>query len=144
MVREQEIEKLNRAIHALLLRLNVARLDLWSDKLSGVGYLDLHAMSFIEEKPEHSIAEMREFLQVPQSTLTSLISRLEQRGAVRRQIHPTDRRSYRIELTPLGQEIQREHHRVERVIMRKILTALPDPTERSEFVRLFLRVASSL
>ncbi|XYH98790.1 MarR family winged helix-turn-helix transcriptional regulator [Sorangium sp. So ce1128] len=137
-----EIEQLNAALHVLLLRLNLARLDLWSDKLAGIGYLDLHAMSFVEEKPDHTLAEMRAYLQVPQSTLTSILDRLEQRGLVRRGVHPTDRRSYLIELTKKGIELQREHHRVERLIMRKILDALPDAGERAQFVELFRKIAS--
>jgi DNA-binding MarR family transcriptional regulator len=140
----EDVEALNGAIHALLLRLNLARLDLWSDKLAGVGYLDLHAMSFIEERPDHTLAEMREFLQVPQSTLTSIIDRLERRGLVRRSVHPRDRRSYLIELTEQGLALQREHHRVERLIMRKILDALPEPHERAQFVELFRKIASRI
>jgi DNA-binding MarR family transcriptional regulator len=137
-----EIGELNAAIHVLLLRLNLARLDLWSDRLAGMGYLDLHTLAFVEERPDHTLAQMREFLQVPQSTLTSIIDRLERRGLVRRTIHSKDRRSYRIELTDEGVALQREHHRVERLVMRKILDALPDPDERATFVALFRKIAS--
>ncbi|XXX77735.1 MarR family transcriptional regulator [Sorangium sp. So ce134] len=140
----REVEALNAAFHALLLQLNIARLDLWSDRLVGIGYLDLHAMSFTEAKPDHTLAEMREFLQVPQSTLTSIIDRLEKKELVRRTIHPTDRRSYRIELTEKGMEVQREHHRVESLLMRKILEALPNASERAQFVALASKIASKI
>jgi len=139
-----QVEQLNDALHALLLRLNLARLDLWSDKLAGIGYLDLHAMAFIEEQPDHTLAAIRDYLQVPQSTLTSIIDRLEQRGLVRREVHPTDRRSYRIELTGRGLDVQREHHRVERLIMRKILDALASPADRARFVALACEIASKV
>jgi DNA-binding MarR family transcriptional regulator len=144
MSTSREVEHLNDAFHVLLLRLNIARLDLWSDKLAGISYLDLHAMSFAESQPDHTLAEMREHLQVPQSTLTSLIDRLEKRGLVRRSIHPTDRRSYLIELTDKGVEVQQEHHRVERLLMRKILDALPSAGERTQFVELFRKIVAKL
>jgi DNA-binding MarR family transcriptional regulator len=144
MSRDTDVEHLNAALHALMLRLNVARLDLWSDKLAGIGYLDLHAMSFVEEKPDHTLAEMREHLQVPQSTLTSIINRLEKRELVRRDIHPTDKRSFLIRLTAKGEELQREHHRVESAIVRKILEALPSRQDRAQFVALFRKIASNL
>ncbi|WP_394829705.1 MarR family winged helix-turn-helix transcriptional regulator [Pendulispora albinea] len=138
---DRDVEELNAALHVLLLRLNLARLDLWSDKLVGISFLDLHALSFAEEKPDHTLAEMREFLQVPQSTLTSIIDRLEKRELLMRTIHPTDKRSYRIALTERGLDVQREHHRVERMLMRKILDALPDPDDRAAFLKLFRKIA---
>ncbi|WP_394839289.1 MarR family transcriptional regulator [Pendulispora rubella] len=141
---DRDVEELNEAVHALLLRMHVARLDLWSEKLTGIGYLDLHALSFAEEKPDHTLAEMREFLQVPQSTLTSIIDRLEKRDLLRRAIHPTDKRSFRIELTEKGTELQQEHHRVERMIMRRILDALPNGDDRGTFIKLFRKIASKV
>ena len=142
MVAARDVEDLNSAMHVLMLRLNIARLDLWSDKLSGMGYLDLHALAYAEMHPDNTLSEIRDLLQVPQSTLTSIIDRLEKRGLARRALHPQDKRSYRIELTAKGLEIQQEHRRVERLIMRKILDALPNAEDRARFVELFRTIAS--
>src|SRR5690349_16340004 len=103
----RDIEDLNACVHQVLLfRLHFVRLDLWSDKLENLQYLDLGVLSFAELKAEHTIGEIREFLEVPQGTLTSVINRLEKRGLLRRATNPKDKRSYRIELTAEGVEVQ--------------------------------------
>jgi len=130
------IERVNEALHVMLHRLNFTRLGLWSDKLEDINFLDLHVMAYAEESPDHTLGEMREFLQVPQSTLTSIIDRLERRGLIERAINVRDKRSYLIKLTPAGEEVQREHHRVERLIAQRILEALPTAKARNEFISL--------
>ena len=137
-------ERVNDAIHVLLLRLNLTRLGRWSSKLENIHFLDLHVISYAEHHPDHTIGQMREVLQVPQSTLTSMIDRLEGRGLVRRAIHPRDKRSYRLELTAEGHGVQREHRRVERRIAARMLDALPDAKARNQFVRLLSTMARNL
>lgn len=39
------------------------------------------------------------------STLTSLLDRLEERGLIRRDVHPEDRRSFVVSLTPRGRKL---------------------------------------
>ena len=142
MASSRDIEDLNTCIHEVLLfRLHFVRLDLWSEKLANLQYLDLGVLSFAELKAAHTVGQIREFLDVPQGTLTSVINRLEKQGLVRRVVNPADKRSYRIELTPEGVEVQREHRRVSRLISRKMLEALPTAEERSQFVELFRRIA---
>ncbi len=43
----------------------------------------------------------------PPTTVSSYVKRFEARGHVRREPNPTDRRSYRIRLTPAGQHAHR-------------------------------------
>jgi DNA-binding MarR family transcriptional regulator len=145
MASARDIEDLNACIHEVLLfRLHLVRLDLWSEKLENLQYLDLGVLSFAELKAEHTVGEIREFLEVPQGTLTSVIDRLEKRGLVRRAVNARDKRSYRVELTAQGVEVQREHRRVSRLISRKMLEALPTAEERSQFVELFRKMRSGL
>jgi DNA-binding MarR family transcriptional regulator len=129
-------EQVNDAIHVLLLKLHLTRLGQWSNKLEDIHFLDLHLLSQAEHHPEDAIGDVRKVLQVPHSTLTSMIDRLEKRGLIRRAINTRDKRSYRLELTASGREVQREHHRVERLIAGRMLAALPDEKTRQEFVRL--------
>lgn len=138
------VHQVNEAIHVLLRSLNLTRLGRWSDKLEDLHFLDLHALSHAEHHPEGTLSEMRGVLQVPQSTLTSLIDRLERRGLVRRAIHSRDKRSYRIELTAAGRAVQREHHRVERRIAGRMLDALPDDESRHQFVHLLTAMTRKL
>jgi DNA-binding MarR family transcriptional regulator len=142
--RQDAVEQVNAAIHALLLKLNLTRLGQWSEKLEDIHFLDLHLLSHAEHRPDDTVGEMRRVLQVPQSTLTSMIDRLEKRRLVRRAIHPKDKRSFRIELTTAGQEVQREHRRVEKLIAGRLLDALPDDRARQQFVRLLTAITLKL
>jgi DNA-binding MarR family transcriptional regulator len=138
------IERVNEALHILMHRLNFTRLGLWSDKLEDINFFDLHVMAYAEESPDHTLGEMREYLQVPQSTLTSIIDRLERRGLIERAINARDKRSYLIKITPAGEEVQREHHRVEHMIAKRILEALPSAKARKEFVSLLTEMTRRL
>lgn len=142
--RTEAVEQVNASLHVLLMKLNLTRLGRWSDKLEAIGFLDLHVLSYAEHHPHGTLGEMREVLQVPQSTLTSMIDRLEQRGLIRRAINVRDKRSYRIELTPAGREVQREHRRVEKLIAGRMLEALPDDKSRQQFVRLLATMTDNL
>ena len=93
------LEQINDAIHVLLLKLHLTRLGHWSDKLEDIQFLDLHVLSHAEHHADNTIGALREVLHIPQSTLTSMINRLEKRGLIRRAINLGDKRSYRIELT---------------------------------------------
>jgi len=53
-----------------------------------------------------SISDLGEKAQLEKSTMTSLIDRMETAGLVRRDDHPTDRRAYRICLTPRGRDLE--------------------------------------
>src|SRR5215207_7300906 len=85
-------------------RAQYARLE---DALKGVGlsaakyYVLSHLAKMREPVPLRMLAEEQEC--VP-SNMTTLVDRLEADGLVRRVDDPTDRRSKRAELTPLGHE----------------------------------------
>jgi DNA-binding MarR family transcriptional regulator len=53
-----------------------------------------------------SISDLGEKVQLEKSTMTSLIDRMEAAGLLRRDDHPTDRRAYKICLTPRGKELE--------------------------------------
>lgn len=145
LARAHDIDDLNWCLHEVLLfRLHLTRLEFWSDKLVDLQYFELGVLSFLEAHPESTVGQLREFLQVPQSTLTSMLGRLERRDLVRRDINPKDKRSYTLALTASGVEAQREHRRVSRLISRKMLDALPDEADRQRFVDLFRRIARGL
>ena len=62
-----------------------------------------------------SITDLGEKAQLEKSTMTSLIDRMEGAGLVRREDHPTDRRAYKICLTPRGKELE---EKLDQVVIR--------------------------
>jgi DNA-binding MarR family transcriptional regulator len=55
-----------------------------------------------------SLAQLGKRLQVHQTSVTSLVDKLEAQGLVRRTPHPTDRRSTIAQITPEGRSLTRE------------------------------------
>lgn len=64
-----------------------------------------------------SMAEMARFLGVAPTVITGLVDRLEARGLIRREAHPSDRRRIQLVLTENGQAISQE---VEQAIVTRI------------------------
>ena len=62
-----------------------------------------------------SITDLGEKAQLEKSTMTSLIDRMEKAGLVRREDHPTDRRAYKICLTPRGKGLE---EKLDEVVVR--------------------------
>jgi DNA-binding MarR family transcriptional regulator len=110
-------------------RAQYARLE---DALKGVGlsaakyYVLSHLVKMREPVPLRMLAEEQEC--VP-SNMTTLVDRLEADGLVRRVDDPTDRRSKRAELTPLGVEKAAAGAEVVAKVEAAFAESL-DPTER--------------
>ncbi len=67
--------------------------------------------------------------QVP-ATMTGIIDRLSERGLVQRQQDPTDRRSWRVVLTPAGQRLLDEVEQLRQRSWQRVLGELAPPERR--------------
>jgi len=70
----------------------------------------MHAIEIIGHEKSLRMKELAERLGVTTGTLTVTVDRLEQKGLIERQPHETDRRSYRVVLTPSGKKHFKKHH----------------------------------
>jgi DNA-binding MarR family transcriptional regulator len=68
-------------------------------KSLGINEMDARALMFIAENPGLKSGELREYLNITSAGVTTLIDRLIDREAVRREPDPSDRRVSRIHLT---------------------------------------------
>lgn len=59
----------------------------------------MRAIEAIEGRPQSALAET---LQIPASSMVSLVDHLEERGLVERRVHPADRRSRTLHVTAAG------------------------------------------
>ena len=103
----------------------------------------IDVICLVARKPDVILREISEAVHLPKTTLTSLIDRLEQRGFLNRTISPRDRRSYGLELTELGQQVQKEQAELELRICERILGALDTNDERERFLALLQRIAGA-
>ncbi len=62
----------------------------------------MRAIEAFDGRPQNSVGE---WLRIPPSSMVSVIDHLEARGLVERRLHPTDRRSRTLHMTPLGRDV---------------------------------------
>ncbi len=136
---KKQIEIVNNAIHRILL--NVKRPDFVSELLKNLTFLDLHVIALACEKPDRILKEIKEHLRIPQTTLSSSVSKLEKLGFVKRIINRRDLRSFSIELTEKGKKIMEEHRRVDEEQAKRVIMML-EGKERDEFVALLQKIVS--
>lgn len=110
-----------------------------------VSYQQLNVLYFVRVE-NASMADIARTLGVAPTVITGLVDRLEARGMIRRESHPSDRRRIQLVLTERGNEISTQ---VERAITERIESqiALLDADERThlrEGLVLFGRVMSEL
>jgi DNA-binding MarR family transcriptional regulator len=119
------------------------RSDVKSENIKNLSFMDMHLIGLAHENPDYILREIRDILQVPQTTLSSIVSRLENQGYIRRVINHRDMRSFSLEVTEKGRKMYEEHKKNDREKAEQILLML-DEDERDDFIRLFEKVANSV
>lgn len=87
---------LQRATHATLHALAAQVADL------GLTPAEINALANLADRRPRTVSELGQLIGSPPTTLTSVLDRLERRGHVARNPHPSDRRALVVELTPTG------------------------------------------
>jgi DNA-binding MarR family transcriptional regulator len=128
----------------LLDALQVDRPSAWSKSFEGLSPLDLHVLAFVEAKPDVILKEIKDCLDVPNSTLTGIVDRLENKGLVERVISSRDRRSFGLKLTGAGRAIRAEQRHVRRKAADRMLEALDSDAEREAFVAMMVKISHRL
>jgi Transcriptional regulators len=124
--------------------LKVDRPSSWSKAFDGLGPVDLHVLAIVEAKPDVILKEIRDYLDVPNSTLTGIVDRLENKGLIERVISARDRRSFGLKLTVKGQELRDEQRRIRRAAAVRMLEALDSDAEREVFAAMMAKIGQRL
>lgn len=139
-ISKDQIFRFNQAFHKLWFKLMTSRPESKSQKLKGLTFLDMHVITMAYEEPDTILRDIREKLRIPQTTLSSIVAKLEKRGFLQRRINSRDYRSFSLNITELGKETMEAHMKMDHEQNRHILGSL-EPEERDEFIRLFTKVA---
>jgi DNA-binding MarR family transcriptional regulator len=140
---EKQIEAINRAFHQVWFAVMFDRQDTKSENMQSLSFIDMHLIGIAEENPDYILKEIRDILKVPQTTLSSIVAKLEKLGFLRRVINHRDMRSFSIEVTEKGKKMHADHKANDRKKAAHLLGLL-DADERDEFIRLFQKVADGL
>ncbi|WP_052309956.1 MarR family winged helix-turn-helix transcriptional regulator [Methanocella arvoryzae] len=141
---ESEAHALLPGLVKVMWAMRVDRPSAWSPAFEGLTPLDLHILAFIEARPDVILKELRNYLDVPNSTLTGLIDRLEKKGLIERVISGRDRRSFGLKLTAKGADLRKEQQQVRLASASKMLGALDSDEERRAFVGMLNKIGDRL
>ena len=135
----QQVRILSEAVHKIWF--DMMRPNWVSDKLRNLTFLDLHIIATAHENRDLILKDIKDYLHIPHSTLSSSVSKLERMGLVRRVINRRDLRSYSIELTKEGKEIMKEHERIDAEQVGKLMAPLSQ-SERRQLISLVEKAIS--
>ncbi|HEY3260491.1 MAG TPA: MarR family transcriptional regulator [Pseudonocardiaceae bacterium] len=91
----------------------------------GLSAAEINTLANLADGRRRTVAELSAAVGSRSSTLTGILDRLEHRRLVRRQAHPTDRRSYLVVLTQTGAEVAATVDRAVADLERRLLAGLP-------------------
>ena len=136
---QDQIEQLDDAIHRVTYGMKVRH----SEDVRNLSPNEMVILSMVTRKPDLILKEIRDCLKVPQTTLSSIVARLEKMDLVKRVINRRDLRSFSIEVTEKGKKMAEEHKYMDQQIARDLLEALEEE-ERCQYVYLMRKLASKL
>lgn len=115
-----------------------------SMEIKRMGAVEQALLDLMAWNPDLTVKKAIEMLQVPNSTLTSVINRLELCDILKREIHPVDRRTYILKTTEKGEEVIRINKFEKQQFYHDMLQGLDHDEERQLFVHLLEKIALSI
>jgi len=94
----------------------------WMERNLGVTGPQRLVLRIVGRTPGIAASEIATSLDLHPSTLTGILSRLEKRGYLVRDVDPSDRRRARFRLTPRGQRLDRERKGTVEAAVRRALS----------------------
>lgn len=141
---DNDIKTLSELHHALVNKMQQSNFEEQFSRVKGLATLEISVLSILSRKPDILMKEIVEELQIPKSTLTNVVDRLENHGFIYRVISKKDRRSFTLELTEEGKLAQEEHLKLERFIYLKILNVFDSEIERHTLLEILEKIVTKL
>ena len=139
----KQIEAVNKAFHQIWFAVMFNRPDYKSENIQKLSFLEMHLIGMAYDHPEMILKEIREYLRIPQTTLSSILAKLEKQDILRRVINHRDMRSFSLEVTDVGRKFLDAHKEHDFKQAKEFILAL-DEDERDEFIRMFRKVANKM
>lgn len=141
---KRQVNELNILWHSMLMESKYKDIESKYPNMQGLSTNELTIIRIISEKEEVIIKDILDVLNVPKSTLTSIIDRLEKHNLIIRAISKRDRRSYKLELTEKGKIVQDEHIKFEEEVYGKIIVSLDTYEDRETFLKLLRMLVGNI
>jgi Transcriptional regulators len=141
---KKQIDEFNILWHRMLFESSYKDIESKYTRIKGLSDNEISIIRIISEKEEVIIRDILEILNIPKSTLTNMIDRLEKRNLIMRSISKRDRRSYKLELTEEGKKAQEEHIKFEEEIYGKVMISLDTYEERENLLNIMRKIVYNI
>ncbi|PKM50144.1 MAG: hypothetical protein CVV02_12845 [Firmicutes bacterium HGW-Firmicutes-7] len=143
--RDQWIIKLDNSIHQLMVlyksKIEKANKPKALEKLT---VAELGVLNLMEQIPDLSTREAVQLMDIPSSTLTSIIDRMERKKLLSRKICSTDKRTFRLELTDYGNQVMAIRKAYKNNIFSLVYEALENDLDRETFIKLVEKISNRI
>ncbi|AZV56680.1 MarR family transcriptional regulator [Clostridium sp. AWRP] len=141
---KNQIEEFSELWHQIIKKSNFRKVEDQFQRLNGLTTIEISIINIVSKNPDVILGEIVLALDIPKSTLTNAINRLEKRNYINRIISKRDRRSYGLKLTEEGYLAQKEHLNFEYTVYERLLDALDTNAEKQELFKLFRKIINNL
>lgn len=141
---KRQVNEFNALWHGMFMEANYKDIEARYPNIQVFSANELSIIRIISEKEEVIIKDIVDALNIPKSTLTSIIDKLEKNDIIVRAISKRDRRSYKLELTEKGIEVQEEHIKFEEELYGKVMSSLETYEEREAFLVLVRKIVRNI
>lgn len=102
---------------------------------------ELGVLNLIEQNPELSIREAIQLMNIPNSTLTSIVDRMERKNLLKRKTYLKDKRIFILELTEFGKQTMAIRKEYKNNIFSLVYDALENDADRETFINLVEKIS---
>jgi len=141
---DRQIQELSDLWHSMLHASKYRKIEEEYKRLNELTSIEIGIIRIIFQKEDVILKEICSILEIPKSTLTNAIDRLEKRNYIKRVISNKDRRSFGLVLTEEGKILQKEHTDFEKAIYGQFLNYLDTHEEKEAFLKLLRKVVHKM
>lgn len=125
------IDKANAYIAAIYTNLMLREIDgLKNGLMKDLTFHEIHTLEIIGDLEDATMNQIARHAKVTQSTITTMIDKLVNKGVAERVRELGDRRIIRVRLTEQGRKAYREHQSIHREVTTQWLSALNEEEQR--------------
>jgi len=141
---KNQIEEFSELWHLMIKKSNFSKIEEQFPRFNGLTTIEISIISIVSKSPDVILGEIISILDIPKSTLTNAIDRLEKRNYINRIISKRDKRSYGLKLTEEGHIAQKEHIDFEYTVYGRLLNALDTEEEKQELFKLLRKIVNNI
>lgn len=143
-IKESQIKQLNSVWHSIFVKNLFSNIESNYPNLKSLDNREIGVIARTGHHKNTVIKDVTRESNLPKSSITNVINKLEAKGLILREINPEDKRSFKLVLTSEGEKVLKEHDDFEYELCSTVLAALDSSDERDLFLSLCSKISDNL